>query len=274
MLVERRKDTMGLSEKLIERAKEYAFMQQDWLVHHNFMDTRECVFIQYRGKLISDPWMDEKCEKPVDPFAYYGEKKTTDFIWEILWKRDFIYEYDKREDCSRTNCKGCEYTKKCSRYSLGIKGDNPLICIGVNPSTASPEQLDPTVKTVQRYLQTDDRFDGFIMLNLYPQRATDPEDMDKSLNQEIVSRNMEYIEGILKQYPEATIWAAWGSLITKRDYLCKNLQDIVALTENHKWVCRGSISKAGHPHHPLYVSDACRFVPFDVAEYLKGFKYE
>ena len=34
------------------------------------------------------------------------------------------------------------------RYILGTRGQNPLICIGVNPSTAAPEDLDNTLKSV------------------------------------------------------------------------------------------------------------------------------
>ena len=36
------------------------------------------------------------------------------------------------------------------RYLLGTRGKNPLICIGINPSTAVPGDLDNTLKSVQR----------------------------------------------------------------------------------------------------------------------------
>jgi len=36
------------------------------------------------------------------------------------------------------------------RYILGTRGKNPLICIGINPSTAQPGDLDNTLKSVQR----------------------------------------------------------------------------------------------------------------------------
>ena len=42
------------------------------------------------------------------------------------------------------------------RYLLGTRGENPLICIGINPSTARPGALDPTLKSVERIA----RFDG------------------------------------------------------------------------------------------------------------------
>ena len=69
-----------------------------------------------------------------------------------------------------------------ARFVLGEVGNNPLVCFGINSSTAKPpnssdsdpeENLDPTVKRVRRCSR--DGFDGWIMLNVYPQRATDPE---------------------------------------------------------------------------------------------------
>ena len=36
------------------------------------------------------------------------------------------------------------------RYLLGTRGENPLICIGINPSTAVPGDLDNTLKSVER----------------------------------------------------------------------------------------------------------------------------
>ena len=34
------------------------------------------------------------------------------------------------------------------RYILGTRGEKPLICVGINPSTARPGALDPTLKSV------------------------------------------------------------------------------------------------------------------------------
>ena len=36
------------------------------------------------------------------------------------------------------------------RYLLGTRGMRPLICVGVNPSTAAPDHLDNTLKSVER----------------------------------------------------------------------------------------------------------------------------
>ena len=34
------------------------------------------------------------------------------------------------------------------RYLLGTRGEHPLLCIGVNPSTAAPDALDNTLRSV------------------------------------------------------------------------------------------------------------------------------
>ena len=64
------------------------------------------------------------------------------------------------------------------RYILGTRGENPLICIGINPSTAQPGDLDNTLKSVER-IALGNGYDSFTMFNVYPQRATDPNAMDK-----------------------------------------------------------------------------------------------
>ena len=70
------------------------------------------------------------------------------------------------------------------RYILGTRGERPLICIGINPSTARPNALDPTLKSVER-IALGNGFDSFIMFNVYAQRATSPDDMERTLNEEL-----------------------------------------------------------------------------------------
>ena len=49
----------------------------------------------------------------------------------------------------------------------GAGGRRPLVCIGINPSTAQPGALDPTLKSVER-LANANGFDSWIMFNVYP----------------------------------------------------------------------------------------------------------
>ena len=60
-----------------------------------------------------------------------------------------------------------------ARYILGETGKKPLVCVGINPSTAAPNNLDRTLTNVKRFSELNG-YDGWLMLNVYPQRSTDP----------------------------------------------------------------------------------------------------
>ncbi|MBA4685533.1 MAG: DUF1643 domain-containing protein [Candidatus Galacturonibacter soehngenii] len=153
------------------------------------------------------------------------------------------------------------------RYSLGYCKKNPLICIGVNPSTARPEKLDPTIQSVSRIAQNNG-YDGWIMLNLYPQRSTDPNGLDLNCNNDIHSTNIQMISNLLDNYDISDIWAAWGTLITKRDYLKQCLDDLYSITKDYNWVTFGKKSKNGHPHHPLYLNTNASKESFNLSNYI------
>lgn len=157
------------------------------------------------------------------------------------------------------------------RYILGTRGENPLICIGINPSTAKPEDLDNTLKSVER-IALGNGFDSFIMFNVYAQRATDPDAMEKVCNLQLHRENMEAFRYVLSISKKPAVWAAWGTIIEKRDYLPNCVQDMVALGKAYgaSWYCAGSISKKGHPHHPLYLRKDEKIRPFDVDTYLQN----
>lgn len=154
------------------------------------------------------------------------------------------------------------------RTLLGTKCAQPLVCVGVNPSTAAPGDLDPTVATVARVAE-DSGFDGFMMLNVYPQRATNPSDLHAAADPELHAWNLRSIAAFADGRT-LNVWAAWGTLIRKRKYLPQCLTDIIALPElaNVQWLTRGPRSKAGHPHHPLYVRADAPLATFDVSAYL------
>ena len=142
------------------------------------------------------------------------------------------------------------HTYQPYRYVLGRVGRRPLVCIGINPSTAHG-------------------FDSWIMFNVYPQRATDPNDMDRVPDRALCDENLRWLKAVLAE-TEPTMWAAWGTLIEKRDYLPGLMQEMVALTRERDipWVTFGKRSKKGHPHHPLYLRKDSTPEPFDVENYL------
>ena len=156
------------------------------------------------------------------------------------------------------------------RYILGTRGQKPLICIGVNPSTARPDALDNTLKSVER-IALGNGYDSFLMFNVYAQRATDPNAMEKTLNPLLHRENMAAFRYVLSLSPEPAVWAAWGAVIEKRGYLSGCVRDMLDIGKEYgaRWYCAGAITKKGHPHHPLYLRKDEPLKPFPVEPYLE-----
>ena len=157
------------------------------------------------------------------------------------------------------------------RYILGTRGKNPLICIGINPSTAAPDDLDNTLKSVER-IAHGNGFDSFIMFNVYAQRATNPDAMERVCNAKLHEENLKAFRHVLSISESPAVWAAWGAIIEKRDYLADCVRDMVAVGQEYgaSWYCAGAITKKGHPHHPLYLRKDEKIRPFDVKAYLES----
>jgi hypothetical protein len=159
------------------------------------------------------------------------------------------------------------------RYILGTRGTNPLICVGINPSTAKPDDLDNTLKSVQR-IALGNGFDSFLMFNVYAQRATRPDDMERIRNDKLHEENMKAFRHLLSIGKKPAVWAAWGAIIEKRDYLPVCVADMLAISREYdaQWYCAGPISKKGHPHHPLYLRKDEKLKAFDTEAYLAGLR--
>lgn len=162
------------------------------------------------------------------------------------------------------------------RYILGTRGEKPLICVGINPSTAVPDDLDNTLKSVERVAHHNG-YDSFIMFNVYAQRATNPDDMEQTYNQDLHAQNMKAFDYILSLGRDGApaVWAAWGAIIEKRNYLPDCVRDMIAIgnTRGARWYSAGKKSKKGHPHHPLYLRKDSPLEPFDVDGYLDTLEY-
>ena len=153
------------------------------------------------------------------------------------------------------------------RFALGIDGKNPLICIGVNPSTATPEEYDRTMYKLKKVAEDPSNdYDGHIMVNLYPKRCVDPTTLPYVKNFHDYKENLEVIEEILKG-GNLTVWLAWGTSIDYRDYLKESALEIIDLARkyNNKLICRGT-TKDGHPRHPCRQANN---IPFEDVDYWK-----
>ena len=157
------------------------------------------------------------------------------------------------------------------RYILGTRGENPLICVGINPSTAAPDDLDNTLKSVER-VALHNGFDSFIMFNVYAQRATNPDNMERECNPVLHRENMRAFDYALSldRTGSPAVWAAWGTILEKRPYLPDCVRDMIDIgrTRGARWYSAGKRSKKGHPHHPLYLRKDSVLEEFPVEEYL------
>lgn len=157
------------------------------------------------------------------------------------------------------------------RYLLGTVGSHPLVCIGINPSTAVPDRLDNTLKSAER-IALHNGYDSFIMFNVYAQRATNPDDMEKEMNPVLHRENMNAFNWLLSSFScTPDLWAAWGAIIEKRPYLPGCVLDMASIGRQFgaRWFTAGPRSKAGHPHHPLYLKKDASLDPFsDLEDYL------
>lgn len=186
----------------------------------------------------------EEARKSRDESAVYDRQK-----W--LYIPDFYSEY---------------------RYILGTVGKHPLITIGINPSTAEPDNLDNTLKSVSR-IAAGNGFDSFIMFNVYAQRATNPDHMDITFNESLHRENMLAFRWVLEHAGEhPAVWAAWGTIVEKRSYLKRCLCDMVSEGNKYgaKWFMAGKPSAKGHPHHPLYLRKDSVIESFDMENYLNS----
>ncbi|MEM7035653.1 MAG: DUF1643 domain-containing protein [Bacteroidota bacterium] len=163
--------------------------------------------------------------------------------------------------------------KNTARFSLGRPGPRMLCCIGVNPSTAHPGKLDQTLTRVSRFARDKAPYEGWLMLNLYPQRATNPVNIHRRRQTALHHQNLEEIAALFRAYPGMDVWAAWGVEIERRPFLWRCLSDIVeAISEvsgpDVPWIHLGALTKAGHPRHPLYLPGRAEFSAYDIRGYL------
>jgi hypothetical protein len=126
-----------------------------------------------------------------------------------------------------------------------------MALIGLNPSTATEEVDDPTVKRCWK-LAKREGFDAFCMLNLFALRSTDPQMLYSAIDP-VGSDNDKWLLEITKN-AGITIgaWGNHGALNNRGNILKEMIPGLKCL----------GVNKSGHPKHPLYLRSDVEIFPF------------
>lgn len=166
----------------------------------------------------------------------------------------------------------CVPTVPNYRLVLAKYGSKMVVFVGVNPSVGIPNNLDRTLMRIDKIV-TANHYDGWAMLNLYPQKSTSPELLHACRNKDLMERNFCMIDKVLRhismRQSEVHVCAAWGDLIQRRSYLKESIRRLYEIAEEYKakWFRIGNLTKKRNPRHPLYVSDL-KLKSFGVGEYV------
>ncbi len=171
-------------------------------------------------------------------------------------KNKTIIRKSLRQDENR----GAEFSR-CEKYRYRLwriwdESKPILVVIGLNPSTATEEKDDPTVRRCIGYAR-DHGKGGLSMLNIFAFRATNPADM-KSQKDPVGPYNNEAIISETTRAIEAggealCAWGGHGAHMGRSSAM----REILDGMSNIK--CLG-FTKSGEPLHPLYQRRDAKFI--------------
>ena len=131
------------------------------------------------------------------------------------------------------------------RFILACKGEQNLLAIGLNPSTANSKHLDPTSRNVQQ-IANQHGYDGWYLVNLYPKRCPKPKDLPKRQQKALSQENLSIINDLLldPSYAIKDVWLCWGNNILKHTYLMNQAKEIHQILNqtNRQPLCIGKTS--------------------------------
>jgi len=141
---------------------------------------------------------------------------------------------------------GAKFSKdRVYRYALWRIWDEskePVMFIGLNPSTADEVEDDPTLRRCMNFADNWG-YGGVVMTNLFAYCATDP-DMMKSTKKPIGQRNNQFLKQLASEVD--LIVAAWGN---HGAYLSRSDEVQAMLPALHYL----KLNASGEPAHPLYL---------------------
>ena len=164
------------------------------------------------------------------------------------------------------------------RFHLGQqlheRNQRSLLVIGLNPSTATHLETDPTIRKLEKLARAM-AFDRLDMTNLHPLRSTEPVGLLEhrratswpnatERRAEAEATNLHVIRWMAAR--AETVLCAWGG-----PYSPRAMQDLVAglarrvvsaLVADGRTLHCLALTKDGYPRHPLYLKDELRPAPW------------
>lgn len=140
----------------------------------------------------------------------------------------------------------CEQYRYILNRRWGPASKNLAVFIGLNPSTATEYQNDPTVARCINYAKAWG-YDTMTMLNAFGLRSTDPRGL-KAIDDPIGPDNDRYI--IEQTKLASRIILCWG---THAAYLERGTQLQKQLCKLRRKLFCLKVTKNGFPSHPLYL---------------------
>ena len=138
------------------------------------------------------------------------------------------------------------------RFLIGKKGQHEMLAIALNPSTANEDKLDPTSKNIE-LIANNNGCDGWWLVNLYPERISNPNKLTHKGNIKLTKKNIEFIKRILisPNYNFSKIICCWGNFITKRSFLSESANQLLIYLKSQGYAseCLG-YTQQGNPYHP------------------------
>lgn len=134
-----------------------------------------------------------------------------------------------------------------------------VLFVGLNPSTATAEEDDPTIRREVGYAQ-DWCFDRYLKGNVYALRSTDPSALYDSVDP-VGPHNKATLKRLMDRAD--LIVAAWGA--NKLHPAAVEIAQMILADPRTR--CLG-VTKGGAPKHPLYLS---KTTPLQMVAPAKGY---
>lgn len=149
------------------------------------------------------------------------------------------------------------------RYTLTRTWPDPLLQPGhygrewrlfvlCNPSTATAERDDPTIRRCMGFAQRWG-LRGFVLVNLWAWRATQPRELGRETDA-VGPENDRYIREALA-VTTGPVLAAWGALngVSRRLAPERRVLEVASFVPRSRAVHALRLTQGGAPEHPLYI---------------------